>query len=54
MSVEVNPWTGRVLVYECKAKNMKQLIARLDNLRQYHRWLAKEYDDGIIKFEEDQ
>lgn len=54
MSVEVNPWTGQVLVYRCEAKNVKQLIARIDDLRQYHLWLVKEHDDGTIQFEEDQ
>lgn len=54
IAVEVNPWTGHVSVWECKSKNYKWLIAELDDLRQYHLWLAKEYDDGTIKFEEDQ
>ena len=54
MIVEVNPWSKRVLVWICTSEKHKQLIAELDDLRQYHLWLAKEYDDGIIVFEEDQ
>lgn len=54
MSVEINAWSYRVLVWECKSESSKQLIAELEDLRAYHLWLAKEYDDGTIVFEEDQ
>lgn len=52
MEVRHSPFGMGILVYELTGKQSKQLIKEFENLAQYQRWLASEYDDGTIKFED--
>lgn len=52
MEIRHSPFGMGILVYELTGKQSKQLIKEFENLAQYQRWLASEYDDGTIKFED--
>lgn len=52
MEVRRSPFSMNISVYELTGKQSKRLIKEFENLAQYQRWLASEYDDGTIKFED--
>ena len=52
MEVRHSPFGMGILVFELTGKQSKQLIKEFENRAQYQRWLASEYDDGTIKFED--
>lgn len=52
MEIRHSPFGMGILVYELTGKQSKRLIKEFENLAQYQRWLASEYDDGTIKFED--
>ena len=52
MEVRCAPFGKGISVYELTGKQSKRLIKAFENLAQYQHWLASEYDDGTIKFED--
>lgn len=52
MEVKHSSFGMGISVYELTGKRTMHLIKEFENLTQYQRWLASEYDDGTIKFED--
>lgn len=52
MEIRHSPCGMGISVYELTGKQSKRLIKEFKNLAQYQHWLASEYDDGTIKFED--
>lgn len=52
MEIRHSPFGMDISVYELTGKKSKRLIKEFKNLAQYQHWLASEYDDSTIKFED--